>query len=875
MKHPRAIELLLVTLGFMLVEAGGAERLPLPTRGVADLPPLVPTVITAGGQRLLLAETDVTLRWDAGRQQLVCNRPGWWVINYPLHKIGGLPPLSEEAIAQQVFGHPRAELRNWYVQTGGAPAPEPSAPTGPAPIELTPNPTLVVDGSGGADSLNTISAAVAKAQPGTTIRVLPGVYRESVSIKTSGTADQPIRLEGQRRADGQMPIVTGNDPFPANAWTKVEGQPNVWRADLFSGHLGTVALDGNALLERSCPDELQPGEFCLNRGSKQFLDLKSGGEADPESDAPGWQRVEADAEGFLELGEKAGNAVVWLSSWVWIPPKQQEGVVWDPRFPEPITGRLEVGGAFRAARETGSSLKAQVNKYRIWVNGERLPSVVRSTPEHLAVNGPRPNRNYGKSDQWEGFPLKEGWNHLVLQLDTTTRPADHKLRFGLPAGVKEAVTSAEHPVDRTKPTEAQPQAYVSSATVSDPTPAQPDLGVYVRLPGEQDPNTADLDLSARGSTLVDVEADFVEVRGFEIRDGCQFQQRPQVQLTGEGLLLEGCLVRDSEVRGIGFTCQKDQNAAPMVMRGNWVLNPGNTGFGGAGSSDSLTAENQNDLVPGRSPVLLEHNRVVNNNWAAYPPFWESGAMKCFRLTGAVFRYNTLLGGSGPGIWLDWEHYGNRLEGNLSVGGWAFTTGIEASPGPNLVCNNLTVDLRPGNVWFRWAHLAWSSDRVWVISNTVDGRWNQTPTWQNKRGADGIFLWEGGDDRHTHWVPLTNRQQAQLNNVVVGCTRAVRHRDADTCGGNATDTGEGADPLGVEPGLVAPDRLDYRLAPDSPLRAGGVSNRLTRLVTHDFNGLLRFPADGAPRGAFRAEPPSAAAGTTKLELELTSSQLERR
>ena len=63
-------------------------RLPLPTRGIPDMPPLVPTVITAGGQRLLLGHTDVEVSYDG--RQLVVNRPEWWVINYPLTRIRGL-----------------------------------------------------------------------------------------------------------------------------------------------------------------------------------------------------------------------------------------------------------------------------------------------------------------------------------------------------------------------------------------------------------------------------------------------------------------------------------------------------------------------------------------------------------------------------------------------------------------------------------------------------------------------------------------------------------------------------------------------------------------------------------------------------------------
>ncbi|MBM4083094.1 MAG: right-handed parallel beta-helix repeat-containing protein, partial [Planctomycetes bacterium] len=335
---------------------------------------------------------------------------------------------------------------------------------------------------------------------------------------------------------------------------------------------------------------------------------------------------------------------------------------------------------------------------------------------------------------------------------------------------------------------------------------------------------------------------------------------------GEGLLLEGCLIRDSEVRGISFTCQKDQTAAPIVIRNNWVVNPGNTGIGGSGSSDKLTVENQNGSAPGRSPVLIEHNTIIANNWAGFPSFWESGGMKVFKLTGCVIRYNTIVSGSGPGIWLDWEHYGNRLEGNLFRNAWALCVGIEASPGPNLIANNLSVNLRPGPAWFREAILSWSTDRNWAVNNTIDGRWNPLPAWQGLVGADGLYLGESGPNRGTRWCPLDNRRQAYLNNLVVGCHSAVRAKPEDLVAANVTDQGTGAVHLDQPPAFVNPEREDYRLKPGSPLNNLGVENEQTKLARHDFHGLLRFPDAGRTVGAFRFEPTPKPDAATLIEVE---------
>jgi hypothetical protein len=403
-----------------------------------------------------------------------------------------------------------------------------------------------------------------------------------------------------------------------------------------------------------------------------------------------------------------------------------------------------------------------------------------------------------------------------------------------------------------------------------PFPAQQDLGVYVRLPGDVDPNTVGVDLAARTNALVSVHSDFVQVRGFEIRHGAQSQQQGQVDLKGEGLLLEGNLIRDSEVGGIRFSATKTQTASPIVIRNNWVINPGNLGIGGGGTSDRLTPDNQNSLTPGRSPVMIEHNIIKNSNWAGFSPGWEAGGMKVLRLTGAVLRYNTVIGGSGPGIWLDWEHYGNRVEGNILRGVLGYGIGVEASPGPNVLANNLLTHVRPGWDWFRAAILAWDSDRTWAVHNTVDGDWNPT-VWERTVGTIGINLGQGGK-RPTRWGPLSDARQAYVNNLVVGSQTAISPRKQDITEANFTDKGTGAD--NVEVPWRNPASQDYRLSPDSPLNRRGVDNQFTTPVSHDFYGLPRFPDDRRAVGAFRHEPVPKPGVHTMIEVEFQDGRRQR-
>jgi hypothetical protein len=71
--------------------------------------------------------------------------------------------------------------------------------------------------------MRTINAAAAVVQPGDTVVIHTGVYREQVSMVTAGTADKPIVFEAAPAANV---VVTGADRI--TNWTKVPGPDNVY-----------------------------------------------------------------------------------------------------------------------------------------------------------------------------------------------------------------------------------------------------------------------------------------------------------------------------------------------------------------------------------------------------------------------------------------------------------------------------------------------------------------------------------------------------------------------------------------------------------------------------------------------------------------------
>jgi hypothetical protein len=877
-----AVPALLLPLLLVSSVSGRNQPLPLPQPQLPPPPPLMPAVVTSGGQLRLLNDVQVRVVYDAAGNLLTVEPTGWWLINYPLEQIEGLHDRSADEIAQLLLGRPAAEVRNWYVRTPGAAPPEPAPPSRPAPVR--PSATvaasgadLVVDavhpaaddGNPGTPQrpLRTISAAMGRAGAGDLVHIHPAVYRETITLHTDENRqpDQPIRLHGIPDEEGRLPVVSGNDEFAPQAWEPVQELAGVYRADLFTGLPGTVSADGRTLIERNHPGELREDEYCINRGSQEFLNLRFEG-ADPpgggqEDFGRQWRRHAADDEGFVDLGAIFGadaqEAVIWMSSWLWVEPPD------DLEDHRPPAYRARIDEGFRAARQTGTDLQQQVNPYRAWVNGDLVPAMTYiTTPD---TPGPRAERNWGTTDRWLDFPLRPGWNHLLLQLDTTVRPANLRLRFQLDQEKPAIISSAAGPAQPEARPPGAPQRWCTEYLVLDPFAGeQSDNGVYVRLAGDADPGGAVMDLSRRG-TLLDIQADFVEVRGLEFRHGAQFQQRAQVLLNGAGILLEGCIIRDSEVRGITIEPRRDQHAPPIIIRNNWIMNPGNTGIGGSSTSEHLTAENQDETAPGRTRVLIEHNTIINANWAGHEPLWESGGIKLFCLTGSVIRHNTIVGGYGPGIWLDWEHYGNRIEGNRLVNTWGFGVGIEASPGPNLVASNLCIGLRPGPVWFRGGILSWDSTRTWMLHNTVDGQSDPTRGWQGYVGAEGLRRGYRAE-RGTRWSPLPHMDLIYALNLVLGCERPIRHDPSDTALWNFSDIESPATAAMPHRMLRHPEQGDYRpiAAPADLPRAGDVAPAAH--VIHDYFGLLRRPDHPAEPGAFRHEPLPPENITTHVEVE---------
>lgn len=896
--------------------SAGGRPLPLPSSALLpDIGRIEPSVVTQDGEKRLLADVSVSVSYDP-EEGFVVEPAGWWVINYPLERIKGAEGRTADEIATTLLGRPVAEVTNYYFYTAPDSESAGSAPDvdGPAPVRSTPQPTLIVNNQHAAASddnpgsraepLLTISEATSRAVPGSIIHVYPGVYRESVVVEQDGTADAPIRIEGIRGASGTMPVITGNDLFAPDSWEPVDGLPGVYRADAFTGMPGTLAVDGDALVERGAPWDLDQGEFVVTAGGDAFVDPRFDGDVRANegttfefgSSSYIWQVKETDGGGFVDLGTEFGEdfegGVYWGSAWVWVDqPSAVENHEWHGNY----AFDLQVSGPFRAGRISGLPLDEQPYEYRVWLDGELLPSNVRAAIDNEEAEWAHPELGRGAfGETWHGVTMHEGWHHLVFQWDTTRAPGAESLsplfRFGLPEVIGPAISSAEEPSNKRRAVDGEAAPYVSELMVLGPVPSTRSPSVYVRLPGDSDPDEVSIDMAARSGPVVSLFGDFVELRNFEVRHGAQMEgdgliaigrraDEPEANVFVQGAIVEGLRVVGSEHTGIDIAVEGDQGVAPIVVRNNWVVDAGSVGIAAEGSSTRLTAQTLNDWAPGRTSVSVTDNMIINSGWAGYDRETDQSSILFTRMAGSSINRNTTVGG-GPGITLAVENYGVRVDGNRIVDPWGWGIGVEANPGPNLIANNVVTGLRAGPEWKRAHLLTWDSDQTWLINNTVDGEWGAETGWYGDIGSWGAAGPENFIRIEYDTWEMEYFRRVYLNNLFVGsflggvADYEGNWGESDTFDSNYREVAP-ADPFeylvdGAEKASVGNafiDRLagDYRLRSSSELQTAGTLNRTSEMATHDFYGLLRHFGEDTPIGAFRVEP-RFDPGTSVIEVE---------
>jgi hypothetical protein len=154
------------------------------------------------------------------------------------------------------------------------------------------NPNASDEGPGTAERpWKTISQAAEKVGPGDVVVIRGGVYRERVLVKSSGTAQAPIRFEaapgeqivltgadrltGWRRAEEAGPIYSAAWPHKFIAWNPSMAHPNDEYHRLI-GRCEQVAVNGYLLRQVLGAGQLAPGAFFVDVTNRTLLVWDSG-----------------------------------------------------------------------------------------------------------------------------------------------------------------------------------------------------------------------------------------------------------------------------------------------------------------------------------------------------------------------------------------------------------------------------------------------------------------------------------------------------------------------------------------------------------------------------------------------------------------------
>lgn len=102
-----------------------------------------------------------------------------------------------------------------------------------------------------------IQTAVNKLQPGDTLFIRGGIYRERVSFPRSGTIHQRIVVEGY---PGEKPVISGCEPI--TQWTLWDSTNNIWKAPMrWTLGIGRnqIFSHGQVMVEARYPNRPSPG----------------------------------------------------------------------------------------------------------------------------------------------------------------------------------------------------------------------------------------------------------------------------------------------------------------------------------------------------------------------------------------------------------------------------------------------------------------------------------------------------------------------------------------------------------------------------------------------------------------------------------------
>jgi hypothetical protein len=222
---------------------------------------------------------------------------------------------------------------------------------------------------------------------------------------------------------------------------------------------------------------------------------------------------------------------------------------------------------------------------------------------------------------------------------------------------------------------------------------------FIRLFENEDPNNHIITTSVRDTGIYipgNFNVSYVSIIGFNI----SYQANPigwgGLSAAGTNLIIENNSF--TWTNGIGLYLRVSNTS----VKNNFLAYNGEMGMGGGGDSNVYDGN------------ILYNNNLKNICWT-----WEGGGMKLTRLTNSILKNFHSSNNNGPGIWLDIDNYNNVIENSIVHDDLAAGIMVEISGvnGRNIVRNNIVYNTK-FNSGYGFGILVQNSDNTSIYNNLV-------------------------------------------------------------------------------------------------------------------------------------------------------------
>lgn len=181
----------------------------------------------------------------------------------------------------------------------------------------------------------TLNHAASNLKPGDTLFIAPGRYRETLSLRVSGTREEPIRFVAQ---DGGRVFIDGTDPVTSQ-WTRHQGA--IWKTPLDRPQVEQLFVNGVMQNEARWPDATFGERWDRQSWAKVGKQAEYG-----KLDAPGMKATGVDWTGGIAIMNLAHQFFTWSRN-ITSHHKGSDFLTYDRDLPglafaDPVTGTKKV-----------------------------------------------------------------------------------------------------------------------------------------------------------------------------------------------------------------------------------------------------------------------------------------------------------------------------------------------------------------------------------------------------------------------------------------------------------------------------------------------------------------------------------------------------